>query len=101
MFDRPAQAVRAASRICKETKAQNVQFRCGLHTGEVELRGEDIGGIAVHIAARVMDAAAPGEILVSGALPPLVAGSGLDFQDKGPHDLKGVEGEWTLHAVTA
>ena len=101
MFDRPAQAVRAAARICRETKSDGVNFRCGLHTGEIELRGEDIGGIAVHIAARVMDAAEPNEILVSPALPPLVAGSGLDFTDKGPHDLKGVDGTWNLHAVTA
>ena len=101
MFDRPAQAVRCAARICRETKPLGVQFRCGLHTGEIELRGEDIGGIAVHIAARVMDAAQPGEILVSGALPPLVAGSGINFEDKGPHDLKGVEGSWNLHFVTS
>lgn len=101
MFDRPAQAVRAAARICRETKSDGVDFRCGLHTGEIELRGEDVGGIAVHIAARVMDAAEPNEILVSPALPPLVAGSGLAFTDKGPHDLKGVDGTWNLHAVTA
>ena len=100
MFDRPAQAVRAAARICKDTKSHGLKFRCGLHTGEVELRGEDVGGIAVHIAARVMDAAEPDEILVSGALPPLVAGSGISFDDKGPHDLKGVDGTWNLHAVT-
>jgi class 3 adenylate cyclase len=101
MFDRPAQAVRCAARICREARSMQVQFRCGLHTGEVEIRGEDIGGIAVHIAARVMDAAAPDEILVSGALPPLIAGSGIQFEDKGPHDLKGVDGTWNLHAVTA
>ena len=100
MFDRPAQAVRAAARICREAKTDRVQFRCGLHTGEIEIRGEDVGGIAVHIAARVVDAAGPGEILVSGALPPLVAGSGISFEDKGPHELKGVDGTWNLHAVT-
>lgn len=100
-FDRPAQAVRCATRIGRETRSLGVRFRCGLHTGEVEIRGEDIGGIAVHIAARVMDAAGPGEILVSGALPPLIAGSGIRFEDKGPHDLKGVDGTWNLHAVTA
>lgn len=100
-FDRPAQAVRCASRLCREIATHGLQFRCGLHTGEVEVRGEDLGGIAVHIAARVMDAAEPGEILVSGALPPLIAGSGITFVDKGPHDLKGVEGPWNLHAVSA
>lgn len=99
-FDRPAQAVRAAARICRETKSLNVAFRCGLHTGEIELRGEDIGGIAVHIAARVMDAAQPGEILTSGALPPLIAGSGITFEERGKHDLRGVEGTWELFAVT-
>ena len=100
MFDRPAQAVRCAGKVCKESRAMSVEFRMGLHTGEVELRGEDLGGIAVHIAARVMEAAAPGEILVSGALPPLIAGSGISFEDRGPHDLRGVEGAWNLHAVT-
>lgn len=100
-FDRPAQAVRCAARICRETKSLGVEFRCGLHTGEVEVRGEDIGGIAVHIAARVMEAAQPGDILVSSALPPLIAGSGINFADKGPHELKGVAGTWNLHAVTA
>ena len=99
-FDRPAQAVRAAARICREAKSHGVEFRCGLHTGEIELRGDDIGGIAVHIAARIVAAAGPQEILVSGALPPLVAGSGINFEDKGSHELKGVEGTWTLHAVT-
>jgi class 3 adenylate cyclase/pimeloyl-ACP methyl ester carboxylesterase len=100
MFDRPAQAVRCAARICRETKSLGIEFRSGLHTGEVELRGEDIGGIAVHIAARVMDAAQPNEILVSGALPPLVAGSGLNFEERGKHELKGVDGRWELLAVT-
>jgi class 3 adenylate cyclase/pimeloyl-ACP methyl ester carboxylesterase len=99
MFDRPAQAVRCAARICREAKALGIELRSGLHTGEVELRGEDIGGIAVHIAARVMDAAQPGEILVSGALPPLVAGSGIRFEERGKHELKGVEGSWELFAV--
>lgn len=101
MFDRPAQAVRAAARICKGSRTHGVEFRCGLHTGEIEIRGEDIGGIAVHIAARVMDEARPGEILVSSAVPPLIAGSGLTFEDRGPHDLKGVDGAWNLHALTA
>lgn len=100
MFDRPAQAVRCAAKICRETRSLGVRFRCGLHTGEVEIRGEDVGGIAVHIAARVMDAAGPNEILVSGALPPLVAGSGINFEDRGPHDLRGINGAWNLHAVT-
>ena len=99
-FDRPAQAVRAAAKICKETKGHGVEFRCGLHTGEIELRGDDIGGIAVHIAARVVEAAGPQEILVSAALPPLVAGSGINFEPRGPHELKGVDTPWDLFAVT-
>lgn len=99
MFDRPAQAVRCAAKVCRETRSLGVRFRCGLHTGEVEIRGEDVGGIAVHIAARVMDAAAPGEILVSAALPPLVAGSGIKFEDRGAHELRGIETAWNLHAV--
>ncbi|MEA2452504.1 MAG: hypothetical protein QOG04_1214 [Actinomycetota bacterium] len=99
-FDRPAQAVRAATKICKESQRHNLQLRFGLHTGEIELRGTDIGGIAVHIAARVMDAAQPGEILVSGALPPLVAGSGINFEERGKKELKGVDGRWELFAVT-
>jgi class 3 adenylate cyclase len=99
-FDRPAQAVRCAARLCRDVSSRGVRFRCGLHTGEVEVRGDDLGGIAVHIAARVMDAAEPGEILVSAALPPLVAGSGLKFEERGEHDLKGVDGAWNLFALT-
>ena len=74
--------------------------RAGLHTGEVELRGEDIGGIGVHIAARVLEHAPPGEVLASGAVPLLVAGSGIDFDDRGEHALKGVPGAWRLFEVT-
>ena len=72
----------------------------GLHTGEVELRADgDVTGIAVHIAARVLAAAQPGQVLVSSAVPPLVSGSGIEFTDLGPHELKGVSGEWSLFAV--
>jgi class 3 adenylate cyclase len=98
-FDGPARAIRCAQAVNEAVGALGVEVRTGLHTGEVELRGEDVGGIAVHIAARVMAEADPGEILVSGAVPPLVAGSGLEFEDRGEYALRGVPGAWRLHSV--
>jgi class 3 adenylate cyclase len=80
-------------------KPLDLEVRAGLHTGECELRGDDIGGIAVHIGARVCHLAGPSEVLVSGTLRDLVVGSGLEFDDRGAHDLKGVPGEWRLFAV--
>jgi class 3 adenylate cyclase len=80
-------------------KPLGITIRAGLHSGEVELRGEDIGGIGVHVTARVLDHAAPGELLASGAVPLLVAGSGIEFEDRGEHALKGVPGCWRLFAV--
>jgi class 3 adenylate cyclase len=71
-----------------------------LHTGEIEIMGDDIGGIAVHIAARVASRARGNEVLVSSSIPPLVVGSGIEFSDQGEHDLKGVPGLWRLFAVT-
>jgi class 3 adenylate cyclase len=76
-----------------------VQVRAGLHTGEVELRDSDVGGIAVHIAARVMGAAEAGEILTSRTVRDLVVGSDVALQDRGPQPLKGIEGSWQLFAV--
>jgi class 3 adenylate cyclase len=76
-----------------------IEVRAGLHTGEIAVRREDVAGIAVHIAARVESKAQPGEVLVSSAIPPLVAGSGISFLDRGEHDLKGVPGPWRLLAV--
>lgn len=76
-------------------------MRTGLHTGEIEIRADDVGGIAVHIATRVMAQAGPGEVMVSGSMPPLVAGSGIAFEDRGIRPLKGVPGEWRLFAVKA
>jgi len=73
--------------------------RAGLHTGELEIMDGDLGGLAVHIAARVMDTAGPSEVLVSSTVKDLVVGSGIDFEDRGPHELKGVPGEWRLFAV--
>jgi class 3 adenylate cyclase len=75
------------------------EVRAGLHTGECEIRGDDIGGIAVHIGARVSALAGPGEVLVSSTLRDLVIGSGLEFDERGSHELKGVPGQWNLFAV--
>ena len=78
-----------------------VEIRAGLHTGECELIGDDVGGIAVNIGARVGAEAGPGEVLVSRTVTDLVAGSGIEFTDRGAHALKGVPGEWELYAVQA
>lgn len=99
-FDGPARAIRCACAITEAVHPLGLEVRAGLHTGEVELRGEDIAGVAVHIGARVAALAGPGEVLVSGAVPPLVAGSGLEFEDRGTRELKGVPGEWRIFAVT-
>jgi class 3 adenylate cyclase len=80
-------------------QALGIQVRAGLHTGECEVRGDDIGGIAVHIGARVSALAGPNDVLVSSTLRDLVIGSGLQFDDRGAHELKGVPGEWRLFAV--
>ena len=99
VFDGPARAIRCALAINDAVRGLGVEVRAGLHTGEVELRGEDVGGIAVHIAARVMAEAGPSEVVVSGAVPPLVAGSGIEFSDRGVQPLKGVPGDWRLFSV--
>ena len=75
-------------------------MRSGLHTGEIELLGDDVGGIAVHIGARVVALAQPGEVLVSGTVKDLVVGSGIEFEDRGERELRGVPGEWRLYAVS-
>lgn len=98
-FDQPAQAVRAAGAIVAAVSELGVSIRAGLHAGEAEAADGKIGGIAVHTASRVMSAAEPGEILVSGTLRDLVAGSGLDFRDRGVQELKGLPGEWHLWAL--
>jgi class 3 adenylate cyclase len=100
-FDGPARAIRCAASMRDVVRALGIEVRMGLHTGEIELRADDVGGIAVHIGARVMAEAGPNEILVSGAVPPLVAGSGLEFEDRGVRELKGVPGEWRLFAVSS
>jgi adenylate cyclase len=98
-FDQPAQAVRAADAIVAAVSELGVSIRAGLHAGEADAAGGKIGGIAVHIANRVMSAAEPGEVLVSGTLRDLVAGSGLEFRNRGLQVLKGVPGEWHLWAL--
>jgi class 3 adenylate cyclase len=99
-FDGPGRAVRCAQAICSAVRPLGIEVRAGLHTGEVELRGEDIGGIAVHIGQRVSALAGPGEVLVSRTVTDLVAGSGLMFEERGEQELKGVPGKWSVYAVT-
>jgi class 3 adenylate cyclase/alpha-beta hydrolase superfamily lysophospholipase len=98
-FDSPARAVRCASDMIQAAQAIGLAIRAGVHTGEVERRGGDVAGIAVHIGARVAALAGEGEVLVSGTVPPLVVGSGLDFTDRGEHELKGVPGTWHIYAA--
>jgi class 3 adenylate cyclase len=98
-FDGPARGVRCAQAICTGVRTLGIEVRAGLHTGEVELRGEDVGGIAVHIGQRVSALAGPGEVLVSRTVTDLVAGSGLRFNDRGEHELKGIPGKWPLFSV--
>jgi class 3 adenylate cyclase len=98
-FDGPGRAIRCALALGDALRPLGLEIRSGLHTGEVELRGTDIAGIGAHIAARVLEAAQPGELLVSAAVPMLVAGSGFEFEDRGEHELKGVSGTWKLFAV--
>lgn len=101
MFDGPQRAIRCAMAIRDALAALGISVRAGLHTGECEVRGDDIGGIAVHIGARVSALAGPNEVLVSNTLRDLVIGSGLEFDDRGTHELKGVPGEWHLSAVAS
>jgi class 3 adenylate cyclase len=98
-FDGPARAVKCAQGICEAVKPLGLEVRAGCHTGEIELMGADIGGIAVHIGARVGALAGPSEVLVSSTVKDLVPGSGLVFEDRGEHELKGVPGSWRLYAV--
>jgi class 3 adenylate cyclase len=100
-FDGPARAIRCASAIRERSAGLRLPVRAGLHTGECELIGDDIGGIAVNIGARVGALAGPGEVLVSSTVKDLVIGSGIEFADRGKHELKGVPGEWRLFAVAA
>ena len=100
-FDGPARAVRCASAVSREVRRLGLEVRAGLHTGECEVMGEKLGGIAVHTGARVASLASAGEVLVSGTVKDLVAGSGIKFVERGTHTLKGVPGEWPLYAVAS
>jgi class 3 adenylate cyclase len=100
-FDGPGRAIRCASAITGAVRSLGVDVRAGLHTGEIELRGDDIAGMAVHIGARVAALAGAGEVLVSSTVRDLVAGSDIDFEDRGEHELKGVPGSWRIYAVAA
>jgi class 3 adenylate cyclase len=98
-FDGPARAIRCAEAVIKATRELGIDVRIGLHTGECEARGDDLGGLAVHIAARIGALARPGEVLVSSTVKDLVVGSGIVFDDRGTHSLKGVPDPWRLLAV--
>lgn len=98
-FDGPARAIRCACTIRDGLRALGLEIRAGLHTGECEIIGGKVGGIAVHTGARVAAQAAPGEVLVSGTVRDLIAGSGIELEDRGVHTLKGIPGEWPLLAV--
>jgi len=101
MFDGPQRAIRCAMAIRDAVQTLGIEVRAGLHTGECEVRGDDIGGIGVHIGARVSALAGPNDVLVSSTLRDLVIGSGLEFEESGVHELKGVPGEWRLFAVAS
>ncbi len=101
MFDGPQRAIRCAMAIRDAVQALGIEVRAGLHTGECEVRGDDIGGIGVHIGARVSALAGPNDVLVSSTLRDLVIGSGIEFEDRGAHRLKGVPGQWHVSAVTS
>jgi class 3 adenylate cyclase len=100
-FDGPGRGIRCALALAPALAPVGLEIRAGLHTGEVERRGQDIGGIAVHVAARVMERAGAGEVLVSRVVADLVVGSGLKFANRGAAALKGLPGEWTLFAAGA
>jgi class 3 adenylate cyclase len=98
-FDGPIRAVRCAISTMAAVRDLDIQIRAGLHTGEVELDGLDVRGMAVHIGARVASLAGPSEVLVSSTVKDLVAGAALEFEDRGEHELKGVPGLWRLYRV--
>jgi class 3 adenylate cyclase len=98
-FDGPARAVRCGRAIVDLVRTLGIRVRAGVHTGECEVIGEKLGGIAVHIGARIGALAAPDEVLVSRTVSDLVAGSGLQFEERGTHSLKGVPGSWQLLAA--
>jgi len=100
-FDGPARAIQCALAVRDSLQQLGLDTRAGLHTGEVERRGADVGGIAVHIGARVVALARPGELLASSTVKDLVVGSGIEFEARGSHILKGVPDEWRVFAVSS
>ena len=98
-FDGPARAIRCAQAVVASARQEGIEIRAGIHAGEVEIVEEGIGGIAVHIGARVMSKASPGEVLVTATVKDLVAGSGIEFAERGSHALKGVPGRWRLYGA--
>jgi class 3 adenylate cyclase len=98
-FDGPARAIQCGKGIGRVLRQLGLDVRAGVHTGEVERIGDDIAGIAVHIGARISGLAGPGEVLVSGTVRDLVAGSGLGFTDRGTHQLRGIPDEWRVFAA--
>jgi class 3 adenylate cyclase len=100
IFDGPARAVTCAARIGEQLRSLGIEVRCGVHTGEVERVGDQLGGLAVHLASRIMDEAGPGVILASSTVKDLVLGSGIEFIDRGPRQLKGVADTWRMYQVT-
>jgi len=99
-FDGPARGVRCAQGICEAVQGMGIEVRAGVHTGEIEMMGDDVGGLAVHIGARIAALARPSEVLVSSTVKDLVAGCSLTFHNRGSHALKGVPGTWRLYAAT-
>ena len=100
-FDGPARAIACALDLRASLRPLGLSIRAGLHTGEIELRGDDVGGISVHIAARIEALADSSEVLVSRTVADLVVGSGIEFDDRGEHQLKGVPGTWHVLAVVS
>jgi class 3 adenylate cyclase len=98
-FDGPARAVRCACAMSRAVRALGIEIRAGLHTGEYELIGQEIAGVAIHIAARITASAGASEVWVSSTVKDLIAGSGIEFEDRGTRTLKGVSGEWRLYRV--
>jgi class 3 adenylate cyclase len=101
IFDGPARAIHCTRDIAVDAAALGIEIRAGVHTGECEVRDDDIRGIAVHVAARILGEAAPGEVIVSSTVKELVTGSGLRFTDRGTRILRGVPDEWRLFAVAS
>jgi class 3 adenylate cyclase len=101
VFDGPGRAIRCGTAVRNELGQHGIEIRTGLHTGEIDLMGDDVGGIAVNIAARVLAEAADNEVWVSRTVKDLVVGSGFTFEERGTHNLKGVPGEWSLYSVEA